>query len=183
MQKKQYDTPFDASKWTPSQDRDASSKSTEAACSFLANCIFSEADLPHGQTLYGMKFPTKAAFYQYFRELEGRENKPLPSQAEVAIVWEIVNLNKQKEIPKGKQYAPFLEVIDYAANRELLAKAIPGLLESIQLEKPNSSAKTQKLEAHNKELEDKLEAQAAQLEELTKLIKAQHKPAAKKKAS
>jgi len=180
MQKKQYDTPFDASKWTPSQDRDASAKSTEAACSFLATCIFSEADLPHGQTLFGMKFPTKAAFYQYFRELEGRENKPLPSQAEVAIVWEIVNLNKQKEIPKGKQYAPFLEVIDYAANRELLAKAFPGLLESIQLEKPNSSAKTQKLEAHNKELEDKLLEMELKIE---LMLKQQHEPAAKKKAS
>ena len=91
-----------------------------------------------------------------------------------------MNLNKQKEIPKGKQYAPFLEVIDYAANRELLAKAFPGLLESIQLEKPNSSAKTQKLEAHNKELEDKLQEMELKIE---LMLKQQHKPAAKKKAS
>ena len=183
MQKKQFDTPFDSSKWKPSQDRDASPKSVEAACNWLPTVLWSEADLPAPQNLYGMRFPTKAAFYQYFRELEGRENKPLPSQAEAAILWEIINLNKEKEIPKDEQYAPFLKVIDYAANKELLDKAFPGFVESIQLEKPNSAAKTQKLEAHNKELEDKLEAQAAQLEELTKLIKAQHKPAAKKKAS
>ena len=180
MQKKQYDTPFDSSKWKPSQDKDASLKAVEAACNWLPKVLWSEADLPHPQTVFGMRFPTKAAFYQYFRELEGRENKPLPSQAEVAVLWDIINLNKQKEIPTGEKYADFLEVIDYAANRKLLAKEFPGFLESIQLEKPNSAAKTQKLEAHNKELEDKLQEMELKLE---LLLKEQHKPAAKKKAS
>ena len=81
----------DFSNWKPSQDKDASAKSIDAACKMIPHCLYRVEDLPKGQSLYGMQFNIKAAFYGLFKT---RAGKPLPSQLEVSYLWDIINANK-----------------------------------------------------------------------------------------
>ena len=154
----------DFSNWKPSQDKDASAKSIDAACKMIPYCLYRVEDLPKGQSLYGMAFNTKAALYGLFKT---RAGKPLPSQLEVSYLWDIINANKA---PKGADdaYAPWLEEINYKENKKMLNKLLPGLFESTRLEKAGSakeSAANKALEAEKQKNAD-LEKRLALLEKM-----------------
>ena len=154
----------DFSSWKPSQDKDASTKAVDAACKMIPYCLFRASDLPKGQSLYGMQFNVKAAFYALFKT---RAGKPLPSQLEVSYLWDIINANKA---PKGDgdTYAPWLEEINYKENKKMLNKLLPKFFESIRLEKAGSakeSAANKALEAEKQKNAD-LEKRLALLEQM-----------------
>ena len=154
----------DFSNWKPSQDKDASPKSVDAACKMISHCLFRASDLPKGQNLYGMQFNIKAALYDLYKD---RPGKPLPSQLEVSYLWDIINANKA---PKGADdtYAPWLKEINYKENKKMLNKLLPKLFESIRLEKAGSakeSAANKALEAEKQKNAD-LEKRLALLEKM-----------------
>ena len=142
MQNKNYRKPFDPSKWTPSQDKDATSAAITGACKIISSCLWRQSDLPKGINTYSMGIRLNKAFYDFFKD---REGKPMPSQVEVQILWDIVGLNQN---PGSK-------------SRKLLPVAEINFKENIKIE-PAPTIKA-KLEERDSEIE-KLKEQIALLQ-------------------
>ena len=155
----------DFSNWKPSQDKDASPKSIDAACKMVTFCLFRASDLPKGQSLYGMQFNVKAALYDLYKD---RPGKPLPSQKEVSYLWDLINFNKAPR-NEGDKYAPWVDEIDYKENKKILNDLFDcKFFESIRLEKAGSakeSAANKALEAEKQKNAD-LEKRLALLEKM-----------------
>ena len=148
MQNNNYRKPFDPSKWTPSQDKDASGKAVKTACSLIAKWLWRESDLPKGINTYGMGIRLTKAFYDFFKD---REGKPMPSQVEVQILWDIVGLNQNP----GSNKLMSVSEINFKENIKILEDAFSGLYGSVSLEQaePAPTVKA-KLEERDSEIEE-----------------------------
>ncbi len=150
MQNKNYRKPFDPSKWTPSQDKDATAAAITGACKLISSCLWRESDLPKGINIFGMGIRLTKAFYDFFKD---REGKPMPSQVEVQILWDIVGLN-QNPGSKSRKLLPVAE-INFKENIKILEDAFPGLYGSVSLEQAEPALTVKaKLEERDSEIEE-----------------------------
>ena len=153
MQSTNYKKPFDPSKWTPSQHKDASPAAITGACKLISSCLWRQSDLPKNVNTFGMGIRLTKAFYSFF---ESREGKPMPSQVEVQVLWNIVELNQTP----GSRKLMSVEEINFKENIKILEDAFPGLYGSVSLEQGETVSTSKAV----------LNAQATEIEQLKEQV-------------